>query len=134
VKLTTHLHLLPRSKNAWRYTSTPQYAFMAWCLVKHMDFTLPETLSLGVKRPGRESEHSPPSSAEFKECVEVFTAVNIQVEVFWIMTLCSVGGRIPTFRRTLLPPSCSETLVSYHNTEDLDLSYELCYLNKGCVI
>jgi hypothetical protein len=25
-------------KNAWRYyTSTPQYVFMAWCLVKHRD-------------------------------------------------------------------------------------------------
>jgi hypothetical protein len=23
--------------NAWRYTSTPQYTFMAWCLVKHRD-------------------------------------------------------------------------------------------------
>jgi hypothetical protein len=22
-------------KNAWKYTSTPQYTFMAWCLVKH---------------------------------------------------------------------------------------------------
>jgi hypothetical protein len=22
-------------KNAWRYTSAPQYVFMAWCLVKH---------------------------------------------------------------------------------------------------
>jgi hypothetical protein len=38
VKLTTHLHLVPRSKNEWSYTSTPQYAFMAWCLVKkHRD-------------------------------------------------------------------------------------------------
>jgi hypothetical protein len=28
-------------KNAWSYTSTPQYAFMVWCLVKHRDnFTL----------------------------------------------------------------------------------------------
>jgi hypothetical protein len=28
-------------KNAWSYTSTPQYAFMTWCLVKHRDnFTL----------------------------------------------------------------------------------------------
>jgi hypothetical protein len=35
VKLTTHLHLVPRSKNEWSYTSTPHYAFMAWCLVKH---------------------------------------------------------------------------------------------------
>jgi hypothetical protein len=24
-------------KNAWSYTSTPQYVFMAWCLVKHKD-------------------------------------------------------------------------------------------------
>jgi hypothetical protein len=24
-------------KNAWSYNSTPQYAFMAWCLVKHRD-------------------------------------------------------------------------------------------------
>jgi hypothetical protein len=38
VKLTTHLHPVPRSKNAWRYTSTPQYAFMAWCLVKHRNY------------------------------------------------------------------------------------------------
>jgi hypothetical protein len=22
-------------KNAWSYTSTPQYIFMAWCLIKH---------------------------------------------------------------------------------------------------
>jgi hypothetical protein len=26
---------------------------------------------LGVKRPGRETDHSPPSSAEVKECVEL---------------------------------------------------------------
>jgi hypothetical protein len=32
VKLTTHLHLVPRSKNASIYTSTPQYAFMTCCL------------------------------------------------------------------------------------------------------
>jgi hypothetical protein len=35
--VTTHLHLVPKSKNAWWYTSTPQYDFMAWCLVKHGD-------------------------------------------------------------------------------------------------
>jgi hypothetical protein len=34
VKLTTHLHLLLRSKNAWSYTSTPQYVFMMRCSVK----------------------------------------------------------------------------------------------------
>jgi hypothetical protein len=24
-------------KNVWSYTSTPQFVFMAWCLVKHQD-------------------------------------------------------------------------------------------------
>jgi hypothetical protein len=37
-------HSLPSSaevKNAWSYTSTPQYVFMAWCLLKHRnDFKL----------------------------------------------------------------------------------------------
>jgi hypothetical protein len=28
-------------------------------------------LSLGVKRPGIEADHSPPSSAEVKECVDI---------------------------------------------------------------
>jgi hypothetical protein len=37
VKLTTHLHLVPRSNTTWRYTFTHQYAFLAWCLVKHRD-------------------------------------------------------------------------------------------------
>jgi hypothetical protein len=34
VKLTTHLELVPRSKNAWSCTSTPQHAFMVWCSIK----------------------------------------------------------------------------------------------------
>jgi hypothetical protein len=34
LKLTTHLHLVPRSKNVWIYTSTPQYASMGWCSLK----------------------------------------------------------------------------------------------------
>jgi hypothetical protein len=34
VKLTPYLHLVPRSKNEWSYTSTPQYAFMAWFSVQ----------------------------------------------------------------------------------------------------
>jgi hypothetical protein len=29
-------------------------------------------LSLGVKRPGREADHSPPPSAEVKECVQLY--------------------------------------------------------------
>jgi hypothetical protein len=31
----------------------------------------PGALSLGVKRPGREADHSPPSSDEVKECMVV---------------------------------------------------------------
>jgi hypothetical protein len=33
---------------------------------------LPVVLSLGIKRPGREADHSPPSSAEVKEWVELY--------------------------------------------------------------
>jgi hypothetical protein len=33
-------------------------------------------LSLGVKRPGREADHSPPSSADVKECVELYLHPN----------------------------------------------------------
>jgi hypothetical protein len=33
---------------------------------------VPGALSLGVKRPGCEADHSPPSSAEVKECVELY--------------------------------------------------------------
>jgi hypothetical protein len=39
-------------KNAWRYTSTPQYVFMSWCLVKHRDnFTFTWTSYLHVMLP-----------------------------------------------------------------------------------
>jgi len=34
VKLTTHLHLVPRSRNVWIYASTHPHVFMAWCLVE----------------------------------------------------------------------------------------------------
>jgi len=48
MKLTIHLHQASKPKNAWSYTSTPQYAFMTWCSVllkKHRDdFSLPFTL------------------------------------------------------------------------------------------
>jgi hypothetical protein len=33
---------------------------------------VPGALSLEAKRPGREADHSPPSSAEVKECAEVY--------------------------------------------------------------
>jgi hypothetical protein len=34
VKLTTHLHLVPRSRMIGAIPPLPQYAFMAWCSVK----------------------------------------------------------------------------------------------------
>jgi hypothetical protein len=33
---------------------------------------VPGPLSLVIKRPGCEADHSPPSSAEVKECVELY--------------------------------------------------------------
>jgi hypothetical protein len=33
---------------------------------------VPGALSLGVKRAGREADYSPPSSAEVKECMELY--------------------------------------------------------------
>jgi hypothetical protein len=33
---------------------------------------VPEALFLGVERPGSEADHSPPSSADVKECVELY--------------------------------------------------------------
>jgi len=43
MNLTTHLHLVPRSRMRGTILPLPQYAFMAWCSVKkkHRDnFTL----------------------------------------------------------------------------------------------
>jgi hypothetical protein len=68
----------PRLERLWGYPAsypkgTTQYAFMAWCSVKAqgqfylLPYRLPEALSLGVKRPGPEADHSPPCSAEVKE-------------------------------------------------------------------
>jgi hypothetical protein len=46
VKLTTHLHLVPRSKKNGAIPPLPQYAFMAWCLVKKAQGQLYLYLSL----------------------------------------------------------------------------------------
>jgi hypothetical protein len=40
-------------------------------IVNHTIQWVPEALSLGVKRPEREADHSP-SSTEVKECVELY--------------------------------------------------------------
>jgi hypothetical protein len=49
---------------------------------------VPAALSLGVKRPGREADHSPPSSIEVKECVELYLHSQ-----YVFMTWCLVKHR-----------------------------------------
>jgi hypothetical protein len=83
VNLSIHLHLVPKLRMRGAILSLPQYVFMVWCLVKQeislhdvsrtaLGSTQPPiqlvtgALSLGVKQPGREADHSPPSSAENK--------------------------------------------------------------------
>jgi len=40
---------------------------------------VPGALSLGVKRPVHDDDHSPPSSAEVKECVELYLHSTIRL-------------------------------------------------------
>jgi hypothetical protein len=50
VKMITHLHLVPKSRMRGAINPLPQYAFMAWCLVKkRTETTLPLPLSLNTK-------------------------------------------------------------------------------------
>jgi hypothetical protein len=66
---TTHLHLVPRSKNKWSYTSTPPYAFTAWCSVKaqgQIYFYLTGGHLSRDKALGREVDHSPLYDAEVR--------------------------------------------------------------------
>jgi hypothetical protein len=46
---------------------------------------IPGALSRGVKRPGREADHSPPSSAEVKECVELYTSTLQYALMAWCL-------------------------------------------------
>jgi hypothetical protein len=44
------------------------------------------TLSLGLKRPVREADHSPPSSVEVNECVEIY--LHSPIAIFIITENC----------------------------------------------
>jgi hypothetical protein len=77
-KLTTHLHPVPRSKNVWRYTSTPQYAFIAWCSVTAqgqlyfpllLPLPLPPDLGSNLRSPKHEA-------IRFRFPCDSFTAVH----------------------------------------------------------
>jgi hypothetical protein len=56
-----------KNSRAYEYLVTP----IQW---------VPGALSLGAKRPGREADHSPPSSVEVKECVELYIHSPIRLQ------------------------------------------------------
>jgi hypothetical protein len=71
---------------------------------------------------------------------EVLTVVEIQIEVFWVVTQCSAVVGYQRFRGPWCPifrdaAKSSETLASYHNTtlrhnpEDLDLKRPVVVLH-----
>jgi hypothetical protein len=45
-----------------------EYSPLSWltCVLRSVHLWWPSSVSLGIKRPGREAHHSPPSSAEIK--------------------------------------------------------------------
>jgi hypothetical protein len=54
---------------------------------------LPGALSLGVKRPGREADYSPPSNAEVKECVELY--LHSPIRLHGVVLSYSTGTTLP---------------------------------------
>jgi hypothetical protein len=52
-------------------------------------------LSLGLKPSGREADHSPPSSAEVKECVELYSTPPISLYGVVLMFKESTGTTLP---------------------------------------
>jgi hypothetical protein len=56
-------------------------------------------LSLGVKRPMREADYSPPSTSEVKECVELY--LHYPNTPSWRGASLSIGTTLP-FTRTLI--------------------------------
>jgi hypothetical protein len=53
---------------------------------------VPGALSLGVKWLGRETDHSPPSSAEVKECVELY--IHSPQYAFMVWCLFKARGQL----------------------------------------
>jgi hypothetical protein len=87
------------------------------------------------------SKYNNDSHRYYKKCclflmfIDFGTAVEIQVEVFGVMTPCKCCGKIPAFQRSMVTPSSE--LVSYHsttrrhNSEDVDLNFRSCEIQKS---
>jgi hypothetical protein len=65
---------------------------------------VPGALSLGIMRPGREADHSPPSSAEVKECAELYLHSPIRLQAW-----CLVKHRGVTFYKSSCPSAWLST-------------------------
>jgi hypothetical protein len=63
---------------------------------------VPRALSLGVKLPGREADHSSPSSAELKECVELY--LHFPSTPSWrVLSYKKAHGQLYVYCRKYLP-------------------------------
>jgi hypothetical protein len=93
----------------------PQYAFIAWCSVKKSTGTslpLPLALCVSLCLVYFNIYHLPYAS------FEVFTAVEIEVQVFWVVAPCSVILGYQHFRGPLIS---YHNITRRHKPEDLDL-------------
>jgi len=70
--VTTVANIFHKSGNSLLPTLYIQLKVVTiYCQPSLLSNGLPEAFSLGVKRPGREADHSLPSTAEVKECAEL---------------------------------------------------------------
>jgi hypothetical protein len=78
---------------------------------------VPGALSLGVKRPGREADHSPPSSAEVKNAWS-YTSTPARVFTVW----CLIKHRdIFTFTATKLTGKCGKSAATFISIHPLQI-------------
>jgi hypothetical protein len=104
VKLTTHLPLVPRSKMHGAVPPFPQYASLAWCLVKHRDkFTLVWTMFFSMKF--------------YSEARTVLGTCNCTVRTHWLLNV--VGKSMTTLwhKMKLWVCLCPWTVATVENNE-----------------
>jgi hypothetical protein len=61
------------------FSSSPPRPDRLWGPSSLLSKWVPGTVSPGVKRPGREVNHSPASSAEVKECVALYLHPSVRL-------------------------------------------------------